>query len=116
MGEQGRKLLFAGRFAKGAAQNADQAGLNVKVAAAFFNASDHRFDYARDRQLVGHRHIARRETQFNVVQAVASGIFEVFISDAAAGFQRGQYLYAPVQLSEEADQIRLIAGDLYMRT
>ncbi|SQI93955.1 Uncharacterised protein [Klebsiella oxytoca] len=116
VGEQSFELFLARRFAEGAAQNTDQTGFNVKVAAAFFYPSDHRFDDARYRQLVGHRHIARRETQFDVMQSVARGIFKVFIGNAAAGIQRSEHFYTPIQLREEADQVGLIAGDLYMRT
>ena len=50
------------------------------------------------------------------MQSVARGIFKVFIGNAAAGIQRGEHFYTPIQLREEADQVGLIAGDLYMRT
>lgn len=101
VGEQSLKLFLTGRLAEGAAQDADQAGFDVKVAAAFFHSGDHRLDNAGNGQLVSHRHIAWRETQFDVVQAVARGIFEVFIGDAAAGLQRGQHFYPQSSLARK---------------
>lgn len=65
---------------------------------------------------MGHRHITRRKTQFNVVQAVARGVFNVFPGNTAAGFQRSQHLHAPIKFRQEANQVWFIAGDLHMRT
>ncbi len=87
VGEQRRQLFLTGRFTEGAAQNADQAGVDLKIAAAFTYARDHRLYYAVDRKLMGHRHIAGREAQLNVVQAIARGVFDVLVCHATAGFQ-----------------------------
>ncbi|KXA23892.1 hypothetical protein HMPREF3197_03408 [Klebsiella pneumoniae] len=65
---------------------------------------------------MGHRHIAGREAQLNVVQAISRRVFDVLIRHAATGFQRGQDLYPPVELGEETNQIGLKAGDLDVGT
>ncbi|MNP16775.1 hypothetical protein D3C76_1091830 [compost metagenome] len=63
---------------------------------------------------MGHRHIARREAEFDVVQAVACGILNIFEGDPTAGVQRGQDFYPPVELAQEADQIRLVFRHLHV--
>ncbi len=115
MGQQRLQLLNAGVFAEGAAQNTDQASLDVKGLAALAHALNDRFNDARDRQAVGHCHIAGGEAQLNIVQPVACGIFHILKRHAAAGVQRGQHLDAPVQLREEAHQVRFVSGNLDVR-
>ncbi len=85
-------------------------------AAPFTYASDNCLNHAVDGKLVGHRHIARREAQLDIVQAIARGIFHVFVRHAATSFQRGQDFHPPVELSEKTDQIRFEAGDLDVGT
>ena len=116
MGEQRRQLFLTGGFAEGAAQNTDQPGVDLEIAASLLNPGNYRLYHAVDRQPVGHRHIAGREAQLNVVQAISRRVFDVLIRHAATGFQRGQDLYPPVELGEETNQIGLKAGDLDMRT
>ncbi|MNC53075.1 hypothetical protein D3C75_1024600 [compost metagenome] len=113
--QQRFQLLQARRFAKGTAHDANQTCFNIKSFAAFAHTCNYRFNHTLDRQLVGHRHIAWREAQLNVVQAIAGRIFDVLIRHTTAGIQRGQHLNAPVELAQEADQIRLVFGDLNVR-
>ena len=115
MRQQAVQLRHARLFTEGAAQNADKTSVNAVVTAALTHAVNHGFHHAGYRQVVGHRHIARRETQFHIMQAVARGIFHIFIRHAAAGFQRAEHLYAPVEFGEKAHQIRFIFGYLHVR-
>ncbi len=116
MGQQRLQLLNAGVLAKGAAQNTDQTRLDVKGLTALTHALNDRFNDARDRQAMGHCHIAGGEAQLNIVQPVTCGIFHVLKRHATAGLQRGQHLDAPVQFCQEAHQIRFVSGHLDVRT
>ena len=115
MGQQRFQLLQAGGFTERTAHNANQTGLNVEGFTSFAHAFNHGFHHACNGQAVGHRHIARREAQLDVMQAVTGRIFNVLKRHAAAGIQRGQHLHAPVEFAQEADQIRFTGGHLYVR-
>lgn len=80
------------------------------------NPGNYRLYHAVDRQPVGHRHIAGREAQLNVVQAISRRVFDVLIRHAATGFQRGQDLYPQSSLARKLTRSGLKAGDLDMRT
>ncbi|CCJ88443.1 hypothetical protein BN132_371 [Cronobacter turicensis 564] len=115
MRQQAFQLGHARLFTKGTAQDADKTGVHAEFAAALTHAVNHGFDYARHRQIVRHRHIARRETQLHVMQTVARGIFHIFVRHTAAGFERAEHLHAPVEFGEKAHQIRFVFGYLYVR-
>ncbi|MNN64467.1 hypothetical protein D3C81_1799080 [compost metagenome] len=85
MGQQRFQLLQTGRFAEGTAHNANQIRLYVKRLTAFAHACDNRFHHAVDGQIVGHRHIAWGKTQFDIMQAIARRIFNIFERHATAG-------------------------------
>ena len=61
-----------------------------------------------------HRHVARGETQLNVMQTLARGVFHILISHATAGIKGGQHFYAPVQLRKETHQIGFVGGNLHV--
>ena len=115
MGQQRFQLLQAGGFTERTAHDADQASLNVEGFTPFADAFNDGFHDACNGQVVGHRHVARREAQLDVVQAVAGGIFDVLKRHAAAGIQRRQHFHAPVEFAQEADQVRFIRGHLHVR-
>ena len=95
--QQPFQFLQTGGLAKGAAHDADQANVDVAIAAARTDPVDHCFHHAGDRQLVLHRHVVRGKTQLGVVQAGVGGVFDVFVGHAAAGVQIAQHRHAPVQ-------------------
>ncbi len=115
MRQQRFQLLQTGRFAEGTAHDANQTGLHIEGFTPFTDTFNHSFNHACNRQTVGHRHIAWREAQFDIMQAITGGIFDVLKGDTATGIQRGQHLYTPVEFAQKTDQVRFIRGDLNVR-
>ena len=85
--QQRFQLLQTRGLAEGPAHDADQLRLHAKGFTAFMYASDDRFHHASNRQLMCHCHVARRKTQFYIVQAIARGVFDIFKRDAATGVE-----------------------------
>lgn len=104
----------AGFFTKGAAHNASQTHINIMLLAASTDAINDRFNHARYRQMMSHRHIAGGKPRFCVVNSREGGVLKAFQRHAVEYIQRTRYVNAKVQFVQEVNQIRFVFSDLNM--